>query len=341
MEKQELITTIRSAAARGIISRDETIHAFDSGRVLPGSSLDKDLQRIGKERRGIANVLYYIGGTVVVLGVVILIAMNWADFGKIGHIALTLGIAILLYISGVLVEHGDEKSKLGNALHFIAGVLLPFGLYITFDEFDIISGDPLGNVLISGILTLVYFFSVFLYRRTVFGLFSVVYSTMLYYSIINWIIVENSAPFDSIIEYSTLLLGIAFIFIGRGFAEGSMRRLTGLMYNLGTIAFLGAAFALGGYHNRYYPSSTADMFWEGIYLGLVFGWFFLTVYLRKVSMLVIAAIFMVAYIFKITAEYFADSLQWPVMLILGGFLIMGVGYLVYFLNKKYISQTEA
>jgi hypothetical protein len=45
------------------------------------------------------------------------------------------------------------------------------------------------------------------------------------------------------------------------------------------------------------------------------------------------------YILKITGEYFADSLSWPVALMVAGFALIGVGYFTFYLRKKYFSKS--
>jgi hypothetical protein len=44
---------------------------------------------------------------------------------------------------------------------------------------------------------------------------------------------------------------------------------------------------------------------------------------------------LVVYIFKITGEYFADSLGWPLALIVAGFAMIAIGSLFVRLNRKY------
>ena len=39
---------------------------------------------------------------------------------------------------------------------------------------------------------------------------------------------------------------------------------------------------------------------------------------------------------KITFEYFTEGLGWPLSLVLVGFALMGIGYMAFYLNKKYM-----
>jgi len=44
-----------------------------------------------------------------------------------------------------------------------------------------------------------------------------------------------------------------------------------------------------------------------------------------------------AYILKITFEYFSSGLGWPLALVIAGLAMIGVGYMSISLKKKYLS----
>jgi hypothetical protein len=88
---------------------------------------------------------------------------------------------------------------------------------------------------------------------------------------------------------------------------------------------LGAGLSLGG-------------FWDILYIGLVFGVILLSVYLKSRAFLIFGALFLMAYLIKITGEYFADTIGWPIALIFAGFAVIGVGFVAYYINKEYISK---
>jgi len=49
-------------------------------------------------------------------------------------------------------------------------------------------------------------------------------------------------------------------------------------------------------------------------------------------------LFLIAHIINITGQYFTDSMNWAIILVFVGFLIIGIGYTTFYLNKKYISN---
>ena len=55
-------------------------------------------------------------------------------------------------------------------------------------------------------------------------------------------------------------------------------------------------------------------------------------------MLVVASVMLMGYIMKLTSEYFAGDLGWPLALVIAGLLLMAVGYLAFVMNKRYLGR---
>ena len=96
------------------------------------------------------------------------------------------------------------------------------------------------------------------------------------------------------------------------------------IYGFGTLAILGAGIFIGGVFDL-------------ILIALIFAVFYGSVYLKSRSMLIFGAIFLMAHIIKLTSKYFVGSVGWPVALIIVGFLVIGVGYMTFYLNKRFMS----
>jgi hypothetical protein len=104
------------------------------------------------------------------------------------------------------------------------------------------------------------------------------------------------------------------------------------LYAFGSLGFLGAALALGGW------APEQNVFWELIFPLLVFGIIFLSIYVKSRAFLVFGSLFLIGYIFKLTGEYFSNTLGWPLALVLAGLLIMGVGYYAVRINRQYMKN---
>ncbi len=72
--------------------------------------------------------------------------------------------------------------------------------------------------------------------------------------------------------------------------------------------------------------------------ALALGTLFLSINLKSGSFLTFGTLFIMAYILKITAEYFTRGLGWPLALVIAGLMLIAIGYLSFYLKKKYISS---
>jgi hypothetical protein len=326
MDKSQLLTFIRDMARAGILSRNEVNRAFDEGAGSTVVGQDKTMM---KRNINIAQVLYTIGGLVVLLGIIVLIVQNWEGLPGIAHIAVTLGASIALYISAALLNARDSSKPISRVFYVLSMILLPLGLAVTFDEAGLnVSGFTL-NWIIAAITFVVAMASFYVYRWSMFLIFSALSATWFYYAFLGQIIDNNPALYGyDMYQYLTMALGIGYLCVAYFFEKNTNRQsLASLFYAAGLIAFLGSALALSG-------------FWELIYIGFVFIVIMMSVYIRSRIFLRIGALFLMAYILKITGKYFADSLSWPLALVLAGLMLIGVGYLTYYLNKKYIGSGQ-
>jgi len=131
--------------------------------------------------------------------------------------------------------------------------------------------------------------------------------------------------------YRVLCAGLVYGFLGYAFKDTSQRALTGALYGFGAFYFLGAALALGDWNPH------QNIFWELAFPGLVFGVMFLSVHLKSKAFLTFGSLYLMAYIMKITTEYFKDSLGWPLTLVVTGLGLIAIGYLHVNLKQRYLS----
>ncbi|MDH3622106.1 MAG: hypothetical protein OER91_14500 [Gammaproteobacteria bacterium] len=325
MNKQELLQELSSRLASGELTRSEVLEAIDAeqSRPAPGKS---------KAAAALSTVLYYIGGGVVFLGMIFLIAQEWDRFGSGMRIFVTLGSGIAAFVMGVLFNGQERLGAAGPAFFLVAALLLPLGLLVTYDEAGIDVDRITIQMQIAGILFAAYFGAYAAMRNNVLLAFSFIFGTWLFFAVTDYMI--SGAPMIddwSFINYRILFTGLTFMLLGYSFVGTEREPLTGWLYVFGVFGFLGAGFALG----EWKPNQ--NVFWEAVYPGLVFGIIFLSTYLKSRIFLIFGSIALGAYLTKITAEYFSDSLGWAFSLVLVGFFLMGVAYLAVRVNRKHIS----
>ena len=326
MNKQELLQELSSRVASGDLTHSEVLEAI--GTEQPESTIRKS-----KVAATLSTILYYIGGGVVFLGMIFLIAQEWNHFGTGMKIFVTLGSGIAAFIMGVLFSGQERLGAAGPAFFLIAALLLPLGLLVTYDEAGINVDRLSAQIQIGGILFAVYLGAYAAIRNNVLLAFSFIFGTWLYFALTD-LMISGAPMIDewSFVNYRILFAGLAFMLLGYSFVGSEREPLTGWLYVFGVGGFLGAGFALG----EWKPNQSA--FWEAVYPGLVFGVIFLSTYIKSRIFLIFGSTALGAYLTKITAEYFSDSLGWAFSLVLVGFFLMGIAYLAVRVNRRHISQ---
>ncbi|MDD5568833.1 MAG: hypothetical protein PHG23_00200 [Candidatus Pacebacteria bacterium] len=322
MDKQQAVDIVKKIGASRIIGKEELDLAYDEGARsgVPEISDSK--------RSRIANILFYVGGGIVFLGVAILIGENWNALGSLVKIISTLGISILAYFLGLFFSRDKKLNILKSVSYFISAILMPVGLGVIFNlaGFNIASAGI--QSLISAILLSFYLLSYFLAKEDIFLLFSIIFGTWLFFALTDFIVAGKALFGDKFMQYRVLLAALSYLFLGYYFSNIGKKGLRSFLYGVGIFAFLGIALVLGGWR----PNQ--NIVWELIYPFLIVAVLLLSVYLKSNSFLVFGSLYLVGYIFKITSEYFSRSLGWPLALLVAGLLIIAAGYSFFYIRKK-------
>ncbi|HYE22119.1 MAG TPA: DUF2157 domain-containing protein [Verrucomicrobiae bacterium] len=321
MDKQQLLSELRQLILANQVSKEEVLSVFDETSPQQGF----------KRHIGVADILYYLGGAIVFIGISILVAQNWESLNGISRILVTLGSSVAAFVMAVLFDRSGKMDQVSVAFYLISALLLPMGILVTFSEAGVNPESSAYQAIAAAISLGVYLTSYFLFKKEVFNVFNVIFGTWLFYSLTT-LLVGPTPYFDSsdYFFYRSMVVGATYLTLGYYFATMN-RPLAGPLYAFGSFAFLGSTLALQGY------SPDANAFWEIIYPGIVFGMIFLSVYLKSKALLSFGSLFLMIYILKITAEYFSQGLGWPASLVIAGLALIGVGYYTVRLKQRYIN----
>ena len=156
------------------------------------------------------------------------------------------------------------------------------------------------------------------------------YATCFFFAFTNFLI--GTSPFNDVqfLEYRFLIVGVSYGFLGHYFASTIQRSLSSSLYGFGSFFALAASLALGGW------MPDQNVLWEVAFPGLVFLTLYLSVHVKSKPLLTSGTFFLMAYILKITGEYFSGTLGWPFSLMLCGIALIATGYYAFSLNKKYL-----
>lgn len=325
MDKQNILKNVEQLIQEGKLSKEELLDLYQKTECAHKQ------EKSAKQAR-LSNILYYIGGAIVFLGICIFVSTNWSALNDVTKILATLGSSVMIYLAAVLISRYENLEKICDAFYFISGWVAPVGIFVTMDTVGMDTDTAGAHSLVAAIVCIVYFLSYYFDKRNVFYVFNVIFGTWLFFSVTTFMI--GGKPFTDwdFIEYRWLAAGLSHLFLGYALVPTNRKALTKYLYGFGVVEFLTAALCLGGW------SPDQNVFWELIFPGLAFGIIFLSVYLKVRSFLVFGALYLVFYIMKITSEYFTSGFGWALSLIVLGFVIMGIGYFSFYLNRKYISK---
>jgi len=139
----------------------------------------------------------------------------------------------------------------------------------------------------------------------------------------------NSGLFDRIAlasstDWASLITGVCAMSAAFGLhKEGRYARLTGLGYFIGSIMAYSGLFDL--MHNTSF---------ELAYLALTASMLYACVVLQSRALLFTTVVAMLGFIGYFTARHFANSLGWPVTLVLMGVAFLGVGTIAIRVRRK-------
>ena len=277
-------------------------------------------------------ILYFIGGGIVFLGIAFWIGQEWSHFGAIAKILCTLGIAIAFFVSGVLLSQHKEHVTLSSVFFLISALLMPLGLGVTYDELDIKVNSYATGTQMGVILTAVFAGAYFLYKRNLLLFITLFFASCLFFILTDWIMSDSYLASDYKFDlYRLFFMGLTWMLLGHAFSNSERQGLSSWLYAFGVISVLSTGLALGDWK----PNQSA--FWEIIYPGLALGIVFLSTVVKSRSFLIFGSLGLGIYLCKITAEYFSDSLGWPLALILMGFAMIGIAFGAVRIRNRYLN----
>ncbi|QQR54398.1 hypothetical protein IPG41_04300 [Candidatus Peregrinibacteria bacterium] len=318
MDKEKLLQELSLKMSTGEISREEVL-----GRLNLVASAKSPQFSVTK-------ILYILGAATVIIGISIFTAQVWDDMGSLSRIAITLGLGLLIAAMGSLLLKQKPKDNLGAIFHFIGGILIPGGATTTLYELRVDSVSLWLLAITFGVISAFYLLLNSAHKHPILTFFAIANGTTFIYLLVEAMLEATHLPYEDLYAHLTMIIGVSYLFLAHAFRGGWNKKLLGALYFFGSGGFLGAAFS------QVFDSTP----WQLFYFFIVLGGLFLSVYMKSRSILVMSTLFLIAHVSYITGEYFADSLGWPISLVLLGFTFIGLGYASVTINKKYIKGAK-
>ncbi|QQS61271.1 MAG: DUF2157 domain-containing protein [Candidatus Moraniibacteriota bacterium] len=325
MDKEELLQELSAKIYTGEISREEIVNRFVLAQTAQNEVKMENLK--DTPFFSITKMLYVLGIAIVIIGIIIFISQIWYDLGSFGRIIITLGLGFLFAAIGSLLLKNKPDENIGAIFHFIGGVLIPGGSLVTLSELSTGSDSLWPLAFTFGIIFIFYLLLNSVHKNAILTFFAIINGTAFVYFLFD-AITNASLYSEDLYAYLTMIMGLSYLLLAHTFRNGWNEKLIRILYFFGALGFFGAAFS------QVFDS----VLWQIFYFILVIGGLFLSIYMKSRSILIISTLFLIAHVSYITSEYFANSLGWPISLVILGLIFIGLGYISININRKYIAN---
>jgi hypothetical protein len=261
----------------------------------------------------------YVGGVFVFVGLAIYIGMRWDDLNAVGRIVLTLGSGFCAFILALVCTTDARFERAATPLFLVAALLQPTGIIVLLNEYSH-GGDPAYGLLFMNLVMAIQQGCAFWARdRAVLALSTIIFSLGFF-----------TIAFDLLhIDHNLMgvTLGTSLICVGWSLDRSQSKSIAPVCYFFGSALFLSAAF--DWLHHK--PV-------EVLFLGLACGLIFLSTIARSRTLLTVGTLAMIGYIGDFIAEHFSHNLNAPLVVMLTGFVLIGVGVAAVQINNRFIRQ---
>ena len=297
-----------------MLARDHQLTAAEIAAALTDQPAPEPASRA---RVLVVRALGYLGGTFVFAGIAAFIALQWNEMNSAARVIITLGPGIAACALAVLSSRDARFDKAVAPLFLIAAALEPTGLLVAFREFGSGGDARMAALVTAGVVALQFgaIFSVL--RQSMLLFLTVVFGTLF------WLTAFDLLHMDD--EIAALAIGSSVLLAAIGVDRTRHSVITPSWYFFGAIGFLYGLFDL-----------VERTPFEILFIVIASGFVYLSAAVQSRTLLVVATGAILAYTGWFTGEHFADSLGWPLALMLFGLLMIGLSALAFRIDRQYI-----
>ena len=313
MSKEEALKDIVALAKHNQISLEEIKHALETSPLLaskPSSSV-------------LSKLLGYIGGIFVFAGIGVFISMFWDDFGSAARVIVTLGVGLMAFIVGLvcLADKRNEKhyDKAAVPLFIVSSILQPMGILVMLQEYSSGGDARHGLIFMSAYMLIQQGATFWAKRLSVLAFSAILFGCILLANVFDvW-----GWPGELI----GMVIGVSLICVAYALQQSKHMAIAPFWYFVGGVILMWSVF-----------EAVENTPLELLYLGLSALIIFLSTHVRSRALLGVGTLAMLIYIGYYTAKHFANTLGWPIALVVIGVALIALSSLAVRLNNKYIKQ---
>ena len=252
-------------------------------------------------------------------GIGVFISMYWDDFGSAARVIVTLGTGLVAFFMALACLTDKRYERAATPLFLIAAILQPTGILVMLQEYSS-GGDARDGLIFMSAYMLIQQGAIFWSkRRTVLAFSAILFGGILFANVFDvWDLDEKLIG---------SVIGASLICIAYALQQSKHLAIAPFWYFIGAMILMWSVF-----------EAVENTPFELVYLGLAALLIFLSTYVRSRTLLLVGTLAMLVYIGYYTAKHFANTLGWPIALVMIGIALIGMSALAVRLNNKYIKQ---
>ncbi len=309
LNKDDALQDILLLAKQNNISLQEIENAFN-----------RTSTQVANVRGSILSKLFgYMGGIFVFAGIGVFISMFWADIGSASRVIATLGIGLAIFFMGLACLTDKRYTHVATPSFLIAALLQPTGILVMLQEYSSGGDYRYGLLLMAGYMVIQQGATFWVKRHTVLAFTTLLFACVFLANLFDIFGVSE--------ELIAIVLGISLICAAYALKQSQHSAIASFWYFFGAVLLLWAAFDL-----------VQGTPYELVYFGLSAFVVFLSTVVRSRALLFVGALSILVYIGYYTSKHFADTVGWPIALVIIGVALIAMGALAVRLNNKYIKS---
>jgi hypothetical protein len=310
---------VRALQEIAALARRHGLSADEIAAVLGQPSVDT---ATGRGKSVLVRVLGVLGGIFVFAGVGVFIALQWDEMNSAARVVVTLGSGLAAFALAVLSTRQPRYGAATTPLLLIAAALEPIGMLVAFDEFGTGGDWRWASLVTTGTMAL-QFSAAFRALRRSTPLFLVILFGALF-----WLTALDLLDVDKTLV--ALVMGGSLLLTAVGTDRAGHGDITPVWYLTGAGAFLYGVF-----------DAVERTPFEIGFVAVAAGFVYLSAVLHSRTLLAVSTLAILAYTGWFTSEHFADSIGWPLALIVFGIAMMGLSALAVRIDRDFVREKKA
>ncbi|PKO46195.1 MAG: DUF2157 domain-containing protein [Betaproteobacteria bacterium HGW-Betaproteobacteria-22] len=284
------------------------------------AALQAPQQQVRKESSSVLSKLFgYIGGIFIFAGIGVFISMYWDDFGSAARVVVTLGTGLVAFSMGLVCLTDKKYERAATPLFLIAALLQPTGILVMLQEYSS-GGDARHGLMFMAVYMLIQQGATFWAKgRTVLAFSAILFGCIFFANLFDVLSGDE--------KLNGMVVGVSLLCVAYALNQSKHLAIAPFWYFIGAVILLISVF-----------DAVKNTPQELVYLGLSALIIFLSTYVRSRTLLLVGTMSMLVYIGYYTTQHFADTLGWPIALVMTGIALIALSTLAVKLNQKYIAK---